>query len=128
MKATLKSIQFVRGINWMEIRLNWNSDRHHAVDVKHPCGQDQVIEALQDLANLVRNDYVLRLWSNAQRDSQPVVGKSGILNSPMGGIVMSFDRRLWPNGTKIKNNRIEGESLDHYIPDIWIGEEEKSDE
>ena len=51
--------------------------------------------------------------------------KSGLLDSPYGGIRMIFDGRWWPNGTKIVNNRIEAETLEHRVPDHWIKSDEK---
>ena len=47
-------------------------------------------------------------------------GISGVLDSPYGHIKMMFDGKVWPNGTPVKDNRIEAETLEHRVPDHWI--------
>lgn len=47
-------------------------------------------------------------------------GRSGILDSPYGAIRMVFDDKFWPNGTRVINNKIQAETLEHYVPDHWI--------
>lgn len=47
---------------------------------------------------------------------------SGKLLSPYG--LMNVGGTKYANGWRVENNRIVGESRDHYVPDHWICHED----
>jgi hypothetical protein len=56
MVVQLKKIWINEFKDRRELRMDWSNDRHHAVEISHPCGPDQVAKALQDMARLVFRD------------------------------------------------------------------------
>ena len=56
MKPKITDIWMNELSSWIEIRVDWSNDRHHAVVLPSPYDKQRVCQALKDLSTLILHD------------------------------------------------------------------------